>query len=153
MTDDETVGWKETLAELDRLGTEYRADGWDAVTVQAGHTAVLAPGEGEFESPELVYTVPDDSADELQTVFGAGEPTRFTVYLDGTRSPQYHILELADPEQSVVALVAGALDQSQVDGFGETAREAGRVHTRLRRLDGTRVGAFRHDDPTVFFPV
>ncbi|MFT4944616.1 MAG: hypothetical protein ACI9K3_000550, partial [Halovenus sp.] len=24
MTDDETVGWKETLAELDRLGTEYR---------------------------------------------------------------------------------------------------------------------------------
>jgi len=152
MTNDETVGWKETLAELDRLRTEYRAEGWDAVTVQAGHTAVLAPGEGEFESPELVYTVPDDSADELHTMFGAGEPARFTVYLDGTRSLQHHILELADPEQSVVALIASALDQSQTDGFEQTAREAGRVHTRLRRLDGTRVGAFRHDDPTVFFP-
>ncbi len=152
MTDDEAVGWKKTLAELDRLTTEYRAEGWDTVAVQAGHTATLAPSEGEFETPELVYTVPDDSADELHTMFSAGEPTRFTVYLDETQSPRYHILELADPEQSLVALVASAVDQSQVGGFGETAREAGRVYTRLRRLDGTGVGVFRHDDPTVFFP-
>lgn len=152
MAETETTEWQQTLAELDGLETEYEDEGWTTVTIQAGHTGIRLPAETELEDPELVYTVPSDSADKLHAAFDTGEFTQFTVYLDETRSPRYHVLELADPDRSLVVLIAGAVGQDQINRFNQTAQKITGIYTRFRRLNGTAVGLFRHDDPGVFFP-
>lgn len=151
MTETGVSEWEQTLAELNALDAEYQDDGWETISVQAGHTAALGPEEGDSDRAEFVYTVPDSAADRLFTAIESNEFTQFTVYRDETGSARYHIVELTEPDQRLVMMIAGAVDRTQLDGFQETVRSAGVIYTKFRRLDGQVTGVFQHDDPGIFF--
>jgi len=152
MTETGVSEWEQTLADLNALDVEYQDEGWETISVQAGHTAALGPAEGDSDRPEFIYTIPDSAADKLSTAIESNGFTQFTVYRDETGSARYHIVELMSPDQHLVMMVAGAVDRTQLDGFRETVQSAGVIYTKFRRLDGQVTGVFQHDDPGIFFP-
>jgi hypothetical protein len=117
----------------------------------AADTTPEPPGVGGSERFGLVYTVPDDAADEFRAVVAAGSFDRFAVHRRRLGDTQFLVTEVADPEARVAVLVAGAFDRSAAEPLEVAAREAGAMYGRVQLLDWTHLGSFRHDDPAAFF--
>ncbi len=49
-------------------------------------------------------------------------------------------------------LLAGTVDTTAADPLVEAAAERGELRTHVQLLDGTHLGSFEHDDPSLFFP-
>lgn len=144
--------WQRTLAELRRLEAELEEDGWQVVAVAAGHVAPEPPGAGETDRFGLVHVVPGDEVDGFTEAFGAGTFGEYEVFRRRVGHRLYLLTKLTAAEQRVAILLAGSVDCTQADALIEAAAARGEIYTHMQLLDGTHLGSFKHDDPTLFFP-
>lgn len=140
----ERAGWDATLEELAALAEQRRTDGWTVVTVSAVETEPEPPGEDTAQSG-LVYTVRDETADELTSLLAEAALDEFETYRRTVGGACYLVTELRDTHQQRCVLVAGAYDVAAAEPVAAHARKTGSIATRFHRLDGSVVAAVRHE--------
>lgn len=144
--------WEQTIAEMRELAAEREADGWETVTVQAGHTAPEPPEAGDSDRFGLVYTAPGDVADEFREIYEDRSFDSYTVYRRQIGQTLFLVTEIADTDGRAAVFLAGGVDLAVADELIEAAREAGELRSHVQLLDWTHLGSFRHEDPSDFFP-
>lgn len=144
--------WSATLSDMDALAAEYESDGWDTITVPAGHTAPESPESGDGDRFGLVYVIPGNYAEEVGDAIAAGEFPRYDVYRNESGGQVFLVTVLADPDTRTAIFVAGGFERRHSRGLMTAANEEDVMYTHLQKLDGTPVGSFEHDDPEKFFP-
>ncbi len=144
--------WQRTLEDMEAMAEEREANGWDAVTVAAGHTAPEPPDEGGSDRFGLVYVVPDNEGEEFSAAFREGGFPTYEVYRQEVQGRVFLVTELLDPETEQAIFVAGGFELRHAGPLVSHATEAGEMYTHVQTLDETVLGSFRHDDPEKFFP-
>lgn len=144
--------WRLTLAELRRLEEELEDDGWQVAAVPAGHVAPEPPGAGESERFGLVHVVSGEDSEAFEAAFEAGTFGAYEVFRRRVGSHLFLLTKLTAPEERVAILLAGSVDLTQAEALVAAARSRGELFTHVQLLDGSHLGSFQHDDPSLFFP-
>jgi len=149
---DDASAWGRTLREAGEMADRLRADGWDVVTVRAGHVAPVAPERGDTDRFGLVYVAPDGVADALPNVLGRADIDRYEAFRRQVGDDLFLLTRLSDPDAAVAVLLVGAVTLTTAEPLVDAARDRGAFHSHVDLLDGTHIASFRHDDPAAFFP-
>ncbi|WP_160134328.1 DUF7529 family protein [Halococcus salsus] len=144
--------WAATLDDMEALAAEYADEGWETITVPAGHTAPEPPDSGVEGRFGLVYVIPGDRAEDVATAIEAGEFPRYDVYRNEAGGQVFLVTVLTDPDTETAVFVAGGFERRTSRSLLSAVQDAGVMYTHLQKLDGTPVGSFEHDDPGKFFP-
>ncbi|MFB6362292.1 MAG: hypothetical protein ABEH59_13350 [Halobacteriales archaeon] len=156
MTDDSGGGaenaWERTIAELNRLEADLEAAGQDVVAIPAGHIAPVPPEAGDTDRFGLVHVIPGEEADAFRDAFEAGEYVEYEVFRRQVGHRLFLLTKLGAPDAEFTILLAGSVATTYADGLREAAAEEGEIYTHVQLLDGTHLGSFRHDDPSLFLP-
>jgi hypothetical protein len=144
--------WQATLDDMDALAADRTADGWEVVTVAAGHTEPVSREAGETDRYGLVHVVSGSDAESVATAYERGDYPRYDVYRGTTDTRIFLVTECLDPGCRTAILVAGTVRRRDASGLARTAAHTGRMYTHVRTLDGTHVGSFEHASPEKFFP-
>ena len=147
-----TSPWGRTIQEANAMAEALREDGWDVVVVRAGHTAPVAPDEGETDRWGLMYVAPDGVADALPAAVERADLANYEVFRREVGSDLFLVTRLTDPDERVAVLLVGAVDRTAASDLVAAARERGTLHSHVELLDGTHLLSVRHDDPSAFFP-
>jgi hypothetical protein len=150
--DEEATVWEQAVGEMRELAAERAADGWETVTIHAGETTPEPPSEGDSDRFGVVYTIPDNAAEEVQSVVENASVDEYTVYRRSVGSTLFLVTEFADSEAEVALFVAGAVNLQFADELFAAATERGEIYSHLQLLDWTHLASFRHDDPSAFIP-
>lgn len=128
------------------------ADGWDVVTVRAGHVAPEPPSHGDTDRFGFVYVAQGSDEDALRAAFDAGGFETYEVFSRRSGSDLYAITRLTDPDRSLAVLLVGAIDLASATELASVAHDRGEMYSHVQLLDGTHLGSVRHDDPAHFLP-
>jgi hypothetical protein len=144
--------WQRTLDDMEALAEELREDGWDVVTIPAGHTAPENPDAGETDRWGLVHVIPGNKAEPFGEAVEANEFPRFEVYQQEVDGRVFLVTALEDPDSETAILIAGNFEMRHAPGLVNTAQDEGHMYTHVQKLDKTVLGTFRHEDYEPFFP-
>lgn len=147
----EPDGWARTLRTATEMAAELRDDGWEVVTVRAGHVEPELPRHGD-DGVGFVYVAPGEVADPLAAAVERGAFESYEVFSRTTGSDLFALTRVTDPERELAVLLVGTVDLARAPSLPSIARERGEMHSHVRLLDGTQVASFVHDDPDAFFP-
>jgi L-rhamnose mutarotase len=150
--DEEATVWEQVIEEMRELAAQREADGWETITVHAGETTPEPPSAGDSDRFGIVYTVPDNVADEVRSVVESASVDEYTVYRRKLGRTLFLVTELADTDDQLALFVAGALNLQFADQLFEAATDRGEMYTHLQLLDWTHLASFYHDDPSAFIP-
>lgn len=144
--------WERTLEELGQLEAALQEDGWEVVAVPAGHVAPVPPGAGGSERFGLVHVVSGAEAEPFEDAYEAGTFAEYEVFRRRVGNRLFLVTKLTASAERVAILLAGTVDTTQMGALVQAAASRGEVHTHVQLLDGTHLGSFSHDDPSLFFP-
>jgi hypothetical protein len=144
--------WRATIDDMDALAADRADDGWDTVTVAAGHTEARPREAGGTGRYGLVHVVSESEADAVASAYEAGSYPRYDVYRGTTATRVFLVTECLDPEGRTAVFVAGNVRRRDARRLARTTDRTGRMYTHVRTLDGTYVGSFEHASPEKFFP-
>ncbi len=142
MPDPRTAAWQRLREELADRREEFATEGFDVATATADHGAATVDGD----TARLVFTVADDTADDVAATVTDATPSRTTVEVVDVAGVRLFLLSAVAPGEGTALLVAGGVDHDAVASM----RAASTARTVLRRADGTRVAALDHDDVAPF---
>lgn len=148
----ETDPWTRTLEELDTLTTELESDGWTTESFHAAHAAPSPPEVGEFDEPGLVFVLPDNVADTVRSRVETGSFDRYEVFRRTANDRVYLVARYLDTDAREAVCFAASYRLRYVRGVAEAAADRGRLHTWFKRIDGTVVAAFEHEQFDSFLP-
>jgi len=149
---DDSSAWGRTLGEAGEMADRLRTEGWDVVTVRAGHVAPVPPERGDTDRFGLVYVAPEGVADTLPAVVERADLRRYEVFRRQVGNDLFLLTRLDDPDARVAVLLVGAVNLTTAEPLVDAARERGVLHSHVHLLDETRLASVRHDDPAAFFP-
>jgi hypothetical protein len=144
--------WARTLADMEARAEAYEAEGWETVSVPAGHTAAESPESGSSDRFGFVHTLPGNYAAAIREAIGGKDFPEYDVFRARTDGRVFLVTELLDPDSRTAILLAGSYELRTVEPLVAAADEAGVCHTHLRTLDGTHLGSFEHDEYEKFVP-
>ena len=151
-SDQATSGWEQTLEDMEAL-VEARADeGYETVTVVAGHTAPVDPSSGDTEEWGLSYVVPGNTVEDVMALYERATFEETGVYQASTGPYQFLVTECLDHDANLALYIAGSFEIRFAGTLVRTALEEGRMYSHLQRIDGTPLATIEHDDPEAFFP-
>lgn len=145
--------WQATLDDVDELAADRAADGWEVVTVVAGHTEPQPREAGGSDRYGLVHVVSGSDAEPFATAYERGDYPRYDVYRGTTDTRLFLVTECLDPGSRTAIIVAGQVRRGDARKLARTAARTGRMYTHVRTLDGTHLGSFEHATPEKFFAV
>lgn len=145
-------GWARTLETANEMAAELREDGWEVVTVRAGHVGSALPEDGDSDQFGFVYLAPGDVADPLADLIDRGTFESYRVFSRRAGSDLFVLTRVTDPDRRLATLLVGTVNLAHAEPLASLARERGEMHSHVQLLDGTRVASFAHDDPAAFFP-
>lgn len=145
------TAWSRTVGELRLLEEDLEADGWEVAAIIAGHVAPEPPAAGDTDRFGLVYVIPGDDAETFNDTFRAGEFAEYEIFRQRLGQRLFLVTKLSDPHARTAILLAGNVDLTQSSALIETARDREVLYTHVQLLDGTVLGSFRHEDPSLFF--
>lgn len=149
---DSRNGWGRTLETATEMAAELREDGWEVVTVRAGHVGAALPEDGESDRFGFVYLAPGDVADPLADLVDRGTFESYRVFSRRSGSDQFVLTRVTDPDRRLAVLLVGTVNLAHAKSLASLARERGEMHSHVQLLDGTQVASFAHDDPAAFVP-
>jgi len=138
--------WKRTLAEMETIATERRADGWETLTVMAAHTDTVSKDMNDHDEFGLFHVVPDGQGAAFAETFDEEMFTEYLVYGTEIEAYMYAVTEFLDPEGERSILLASRYDMSRAAGMVASAEEAGVLYSHVRTVDGTTLGTFVHEE-------
>ncbi|WP_135827331.1 DUF7529 family protein [Halorussus halobius] len=144
--------WQRTLDDMQAMGADLEADGWDVVEVAAGHTAPTNPDAGASDRFGFVHVVPGNEADAISEAVETGAFPKYQVFRKEVGGRVFMVTQLLDPDTSTALLIAGNFEMRHAAGLVKNSFEEGVTYTHLQTLDKTHLGSFRHDDVGKFFP-
>jgi hypothetical protein len=145
--------WSATLEDMDATADELEAEGWDTIRIPAGDTGAFGTDdEADDDTFGLMYVIPGDRADAVEAAVEGGSFPKFEVYRAEQNGLVYLVTVLLDPDTETAILVAGQFELRKAVGCARAAVEHDEMWTHLRRLDGTPVASFHHEDYEKFFP-
>jgi hypothetical protein len=144
--------WQATLDEMDALAEELEAEGWETVTIAAGHTNPESQSSGDSDRFGLTHVVPNNKAEEFSALFEEGAFPQYDVYRNEIEGREFVLTVLSDPDKKAAILVAGSYELRHAPGCVKAAKREGKMYTHIQTLDKTHLGSFEHDDYTKFFP-
>lgn len=161
--------WQRTIDQMRALGEELGEEGWTVTAAGADHTAPEPPEMGPEGRFGLVHVVPGNVADGVRSALAAaagveesaldteetvelGAFGRYEVFRKEVGNDVFQVTALYDDETETALLLAGTYELTYAEGLMRAALERGETYTHVQTLDGTPVGSFRHDDPSLFFP-
>lgn len=163
--------WQRTIEEMRAIAEELDAEGWTVTTAGADHTAPEPPDAGPEGRYGLVHVVPSNVAEDVRGAIeraadgdavpgpdgeDAGRELdafgRYEVFRKEVGNDVFQVTVLYDDDTETALVLAGNYELTYAEGLMRTAVERGEMYTHVRTLDGTTVGSFRHDDPSLFFP-
>lgn len=144
--------WQRTLEDMEAMAEELEEDGWDVLTIAAGHTAPTNPDAGETDRFGFVHVVPGNKAEPFADVVDTGDFPKYQVFRNEMEGRAFMVTQLLDPESRQSILIAGSFELRHAPGLVTTALEEDEMYTHVQKLDGTHLGSFRHDDVEKFFP-
>ncbi|MFC6724867.1 hypothetical protein ACFQE1_10885 [Halobium palmae] len=147
----EKEAWGATLDDMRALAEEYEAEGWSTVTIQAGYAAPTTPGDDD-DRFGLVYVIPGNEAEPFVDAVEAGEFPRFEVHRAEVEGKVFLVTTLLDPGTETAILLAGTYEMRNALRCARMADDRGEMFTHVQKLDGTRLGSFRHEEHEQFFP-
>ncbi|MFC4552150.1 MULTISPECIES: DUF7529 family protein [Halorussus] len=150
--DVEKGAWQRTLEDMKAMAEELEEEGWDVLTIAAGHTAPTNPDAGETDRWGLVHVVPGNKAEPFAEMVDTGKFPQYQVFRNEMNSRAFVVTQLLDPDTEQAILIAGNFELRHAPGLVTTALEEDEMYTHVQKLDGTHLGSFRHDDAEKFFP-
>lgn len=147
-----STAWEQSINEMRELAAQRDAEGWTTVTVHAGETTPEPPSEGKSPRFGVVYTVPDNVAEEIDIIINGTSMDEYTVYRRQVGKILFLVTEFADGDSEAALFVAGAVNLHFADQLFEAAMERGEIYSHLQLLDWTHLVSFHHDDPSAFIP-
>lgn len=143
--------WGRTLDDMTAMATARERDGWQTVTIAAGHTGPEPPDTGDTDRFGLVYVVPGNLAEPFREAFAAGQFPLYEVYRGSTETRVFLVTELLDPDTETAIYVAGNYRRQDGRALLRAAIREGKMYTHLQKLDTTHLGSFEHEDYEKFF--
>ena len=147
---EEPTPYERTLAELEARAEELRAEGWQVATVPAAHVTAEPPDAGDSDRFGYVYVAPGSADEPFREAFREGEFDSFELFRRTVGGTEYLLTELTDTEREVAILLAGGIENGDVDAVRRAAEREGAMYSHVQLLDYTHLGSFRHD-PGPFF--
>ena len=145
--------WSNTLEDMHALADERREEGYEVTEIASVDAGPIGRDtndpDGEYG---MEFVVADDDGSEFAAAFEAGDYPEYDVYRAEVQSDAFIVEELRDPDAERVILLAGGYHLKDIAMCAFAAREEGEMFTFVRTMDGTRLGAFRHDGYEKFFP-
>ena len=141
-----TNAWTRILEEMEELADGRRAEGWEVRTVVAAHTDAITKSMREHDRFGIQHIVPDNHADEVEEFYDDETFTEYLVYGRPIERFMYLVTEFIDPENERSVMVAGRYDMTLAGGLTDNAEEEGHLNTYLKRIDGTIVVQFEHEE-------
>lgn len=145
-----TTAWSQTLEEMEDLADDRRTDGWEVLTVVAAHTDAITKDMREHDRFGIQHILPDNHADEFVEFYDEERFTEYLVYGRDVERFMYLVTEFIDPTENRSVMVAGRYDMTLAGGLVENAEEEGHLNTYLKRINGTIVGQFEHEEWSPF---
>ncbi|WP_246999159.1 DUF7529 family protein [Halosolutus gelatinilyticus] len=141
-----TEAWKRTLEDMEVIAEDRRDDGWEVVTIVAAHTDTVSRDMGEDDKFGLVHVVPGNYADRFTDVYDSDEFTEYLAYGTDVEGFMYVVTELIDPENERSILIASRYDMMLAGGMIASVEDEGVLYTHLKKIDGTILGTFEHEE-------
>ncbi|AGB15704.1 hypothetical protein Halru_1087 [Halovivax ruber XH-70] len=141
----ETEAWKQELEEMEQIAQERRDDGWEVLTMSAGHTNTVSRDGDADEQFGICHIVPDSDADAFAEFYDEESFTEYLVYGRPIEAYLYLVTELIDPVNERAVLIAGRYNRMYADGMISDANEEGVLYTHVQKINGTVVGSFEHE--------
>jgi 1,2-phenylacetyl-CoA epoxidase PaaB subunit len=144
--------WQRTIDDMQAMAEDLREEGWNVVTIGAGHTAPTNPDAGASDRWGFVHVIPDNEAESFDEAVETGKFPEYRVFRNEMQGRVFVLTELLDPESETAILIAGNFEVRHAPGLVKTALKEDQIYTHVQTLDGTHLGSFRHDDVEKFFP-
>lgn len=144
--------WARTLESATDMADDLRAEGWEVVTVRAGHVAPEPPEAGDTDRFGYVYLAQGEIAEQFRDAIADGSFESYEVFARREGSDLFLLTRVLDPDGGLAVLLVGAVDLTQAADLAAAARERGEMYSHVVLLDGTHLGSFHHDDPDVLVP-
>lgn len=152
MTENQNNRWAAFLEEMDVLAETLENNDWKTITMVAGDAAPVTPESNRTDHHGYAYVVPGNAASEFEEVFNPDSFNQTEVYHATTETHLYLLTVVKDPPTATAVLIAGALERTKLGACKQLAQKTGTLYTDLFRVDGSHLGAFKHEDPEPFFP-
>lgn len=144
--------WAATLATANEMEADLYEDGWEVVTVRAGHVAPLLPDDGDANRFGFVYLAPGDVADPLTAAVERGNFDGYEVFSRRSGADLFTLTRVTDADRRIAVLLVGAVNLTRAESLESVARTRDEMYSHVELLDGSQVASFAHDDPDAFFP-
>ena len=144
--------WQRTIDDMQAMAGDLREEGWNVVTIGAGHTAPTNPDAGASDRWGFVHVIPDNDAEAFDEAVETGKFPEYRVFRNEMQGRVFMLTELRDSESETAILIAGNFEVRHAPGLVKTALKEDQIYTHVQTLDGTHLGSFRHDDVEKFFP-
>lgn len=144
--------WSRTLGDMEAMAEELEEEGWDTLTIAAGHTAPNSPDAGDADRWGLVYVIPGNTAEAFSEAFEKGAFPQYQVFQQDVSGRVFMVTQLLDPDTETAIFIAGTYEMRHAPPLVKTAQREDEMYTHVQKLDKTRLGTFRHDDYEHFFP-
>lgn len=144
--------WERTVEELTALTAELEADGWETYSFQVPHAAPSPPDMSEFDDPGLVFVVADNDAADLADAVESASFEEYEVFRRTAGDRLYMVARYRAPDTRQAVCFAASYRLQYVGGLAQAAARAGGIQTRFKRIDGSVVAAFEHEEFEQFLP-
>lgn len=147
------AAWRQTIEEMDAIAEQLEAEGWDVVAFPAGHTGPEAPDHGHDETRfGLTHVIPGNKVEPFLEAYESGSFEDYQVFQNEVAGRVFIVTVLEDQPTESAIIIAGSYEKRNARGLTRAAVEADAMYTHVRRLDGTDIGTFEHEDYRHFFP-
>jgi hypothetical protein len=149
---DETGPWERTLAEMDALAEELRAEGWTVRAVPAGATGVETRADSDTGRFGVVLVIPGDEAEAVAAAHEKGTFPRCEVYARTVGGQRYAVVRFDDPNTETCLLFAAAVAVEDLRRLLPDIRDEGAVYLHARSLDESHTASFEIGEPGLLVP-
>ena len=142
--------WEALSGDVEAITGEYDERGYETHALHPGDVTLLTGESGDREGLDVLLP-----GSEFETVFDLVDRgvafDSSEVYSAREGSTVLLVIVLVDEREEVALVFPAYYGWKEGRDVLSRARERGRLHTYLRRLDGDTV-TFTHDDPSIFEP-
>ncbi len=138
--------WAQTLEEMSALAEDRREDGWDVYTLRASQTDPVTRDMRDHDRFGLMHILPKSDWQTITELYDEDEFTEYLVYGSKVSQRLFGVIEFIDPNRKRSIMLANSYALSRTRGLDANAEEAGVLYSYFKKIDGTIIGSFEHEE-------
>lgn len=138
--------WGKLLEEMEELAEDRQEEGWEVYPLRAGQTDTVTKDMAQHDRFGLFHVLPKSDWQTFEEVYDEEAFTEYFVYGTGVEGSMFAVTEFLDIEGNRSIMIANQYDMTRARGLAQNAMEEGELYTYVRKIDGTILGSFRHEE-------